>query len=80
MDSALYNIFSRLLWATAICYIIFACIHGYGGLFNSFLSLELWLPFSRLSYAIYIIQFCVMSPIYGSMKNVPYFSDTFVVS
>lgn len=80
MDLALYDVFSRLLWAVALSYIIFACVHGYGGPINWFLSLEVWQPFSRLSYAVYLLHFYVMLAVTGSMRDALYFSDMFIVS
>lgn len=80
LDEALYNMFSRLLWSLGICYIIFACIHGYGGPINWFLSLEFWLPLSRLSFAMYLVHFEIMLIINGSMREPPFFSNLFVVS
>lgn len=79
IDEALYYTLHRLLWAIALCYIIFACIHGYGGPVNWFLSLKLWQPIVRLNYAIYLVQFGIMTIFNGSMRHVPYFLDLFVV-
>lgn len=80
MDDALYNVFSRLLWAIALSYIIFACVHGYGGPGNWFLSLKIWQPIARLSYSMYLVQYGIMTIFNGSMRDAPFFSDNFVVS
>lgn len=80
LDEALYNVFSRLLWAIAICYIIFACVHGFGGPVNWFLSLKLWQPISRLGYAVYLVHYVIMIIYNGSMRDAPFFSDSIVVS
>lgn len=54
LEEASYYTFTRLGWSLAICWVIFACMQGYGGLANSFLSSPLWQPLSRLSYSVYI--------------------------
>lgn len=56
----LYDGLSRVAWSFALCYIIFACVNGYGGPFNWFLSHPLWQPLSKLSYSIYLLHFPVI--------------------
>lgn len=80
VHQALYNIFSRLLWALAIAYVVFACIHGYGGPVNRFLSLPFWQPLSRLSYAMYLVSVPLMVVSTGSMKHASFFSGLSLVS
>lgn len=80
MDDALYNVFSRLIWAIGLSYIIFACVHGYGGPGNWFLSLKIWQPIARLSYSMYLVQYVVLIIYNGSMRDAPFFSDALVVS
>ncbi|XP_014669388.1 PREDICTED: nose resistant to fluoxetine protein 6-like [Priapulus caudatus] len=48
--------FSNLLWAIAICWIVFAGQHGYGGVVNSFLSWKGWVLPSRLSFGAYLLH------------------------
>lgn len=54
--------------------IIHACITGHGGPVNSFLSLPMWRPLSRLTYAIYLIHMPIMMLTTGSLKRPIYFS------
>lgn len=75
LDYGLYDALSRVGWALALCYIIFACVHGYGGPINWFLSLQFWLPLSRLSYAIYLIHFPIILMNVLTMKQAPYFNE-----
>ncbi|XP_046631179.1 nose resistant to fluoxetine protein 6-like isoform X4 [Daphnia pulicaria] len=51
-----YGVLHHSAWAITIGWIIFACTHGYGGIINRFLSWKLFLPFSRMSYAVYLIH------------------------
>lgn len=53
---AIYQGFHRQLWALANAWIIYACIKGYGGALNWFLSFPIWQPLAKLTYCIYIIH------------------------
>lgn len=72
---ALYDGTSRVLWATSIGWIIFACVHGYSGPINSFLSLRHWQPISRLSYCIFVLHEIVLRIQSGAMKSSTYFNE-----
>ncbi|CAH2076899.1 unnamed protein product, partial [Iphiclides podalirius] len=91
-DTAL-NTLMRPSWAIAIGWIVLACVHGYGGPINWFLSLPMWQLPSRISYGMYLFHYPIMlvvsgtalSPQYFSVANViyqflSYFSLTFIVS
>lgn len=80
LEFGLYEALSRVAWSIALCYIIFACAHGYGGPVNWFLSHPLWQPLSRLSYSIYLVYFPVIIATTGSMKTPPYFTELNAVS
>lgn len=76
----LYDSFSRIAWASALCYIIFACVNNYGGPVNWFLGHPLWQPISRLSYSIYLVHFSVMMFYHASLKYPSYLNGTSAVS
>lgn len=75
----LSNGLSRTVWAIAVCYIIFACTHNYGGLVNAFLSHPLWQPFSRISYSTYLLHYPVMIARMSNLTPSSYFSELTVV-
>lgn len=79
IDHALYDSLSRVAWALALSYIIFACVHGYGGPVNWFLSLSFWQPLSRLSYAIYMLHFHVIFIVMASAKSPFVISEFYAV-
>ncbi|XP_037919271.1 nose resistant to fluoxetine protein 6-like isoform X1 [Hermetia illucens] len=54
--NALYGSLAKFAWGLAIVWIVFACVQGYGGLVNEFLSYPLWQLLGRLTYAIYLIH------------------------
>ncbi|KAI8426832.1 hypothetical protein MSG28_014514 [Choristoneura fumiferana] len=71
------NSFRRSCWSLALCWMIFACVHGYGGPVNWFLSLRVWKFLARISYAIYLFHSLVqlttasaaVAPVYFSVKT-----------
>ncbi|XP_033734173.1 nose resistant to fluoxetine protein 6-like [Pecten maximus] len=72
--NALYNAVHRSVWGMCVCWVIFACVTGNGGLVNDFLSWKLFVPLGRLSYCIYLTHILVLQyylqslrqPIYGT--------------
>ena len=75
LEYGLYDPFSRIAWSIAVCYIIFACTHNSGGLINDFLSLRMWQPLSRLSYAIYLVHGPIITLTLYSIKIPQNFSE-----
>ncbi|XP_055308663.1 nose resistant to fluoxetine protein 6-like, partial [Sitodiplosis mosellana] len=47
---------ARAWWSLSVCYIIFSCVTGQGGVINWFLSHPRWQPISRLSFNIFLIH------------------------
>ncbi|XP_022241368.1 uncharacterized protein LOC106459217 [Limulus polyphemus] len=52
----LYAVSYSTLWAIAIAWLIVACLYGYGGMINTFLSSSYFIKLDRLSYAVYLIH------------------------
>ncbi|XP_038214627.1 O-acyltransferase like protein-like [Zerene cesonia] len=88
-----YNSFGRPIWSLALSWVIFACIHGYGGPVNWLLSHQMWKLPSRISYAMYLFHYSFMfiaagmqlSPIYFTPAQslfdfIGHFTLAFVVS
>ncbi|XP_069123535.1 nose resistant to fluoxetine protein 6-like [Argopecten irradians] len=59
--NALYNAVHRSVWGMCVCWVIFACVTGNGGIINDFLSWKLFVPLGRLSYCIYLTHLLVIS-------------------
>ncbi|XP_050074483.1 nose resistant to fluoxetine protein 6-like [Anopheles maculipalpis] len=72
---AIYESLSRVGWATAIGWIVFACVNGYGGAINDFLGATFWQPLGRLSYTIYLLHFPIQMMMAGSARVPYYFTD-----
>ncbi|GLV35558.1 uncharacterized protein CBL_01292 [Carabus blaptoides fortunei] len=64
--SSLYIGFSRAIWSTGLCWIIFACVHGYGGFVNKFLSMRAFIVLGRLTYTMYLTHIAILFVILGS--------------
>lgn len=69
----------RIVWSLALCYVIFACINGYGGVINSFLSLPQWQPLSRLSFVTFLIHQTVLIGIDANTQSGEYYSGFVLV-
>ncbi|XP_026315253.1 nose resistant to fluoxetine protein 6-like [Hyposmocoma kahamanoa] len=69
------NAYMRAMWACALGWLIFACVQGYGGPINWFLSLQMWKLPARLSYAMYLVHFPIMMVVNGSWLKTHYFSN-----
>ncbi|KMZ05335.1 uncharacterized protein Dsimw501_GD18372 [Drosophila simulans] len=54
LEVSSYYTLTRVGWPLAVGWVVFACMQGYGGMANTFLSSPLWQPISKLSYSIYI--------------------------
>ncbi|KAH8386780.1 hypothetical protein KR093_002451, partial [Drosophila rubida] len=75
LEDALYYTLTRLGWPLALCWVVFACMQGYGGMANSFLSCPLWQPLSKLSYSIYVWHILIQELNVRRIQTNTYFSD-----
>ncbi|KAH8235404.1 hypothetical protein KR038_007025, partial [Drosophila bunnanda] len=75
LEGALYYTLTRIGWPLALCWVVFACVQGYGGLANSFLSSPLWQPLSRLSYSAYVWHIFIQEVNHRRVRSNTYFSD-----
>nr|XP_049696334.1 O-acyltransferase like protein-like [Helicoverpa armigera] len=68
------NSFMRSGYACAISWLVIACVHGYAGPINWFLSLDVWRLPARLSYGMYLFHYLLQFPLNGTMLAPSYFS------
>ncbi|CAH2076903.1 unnamed protein product, partial [Iphiclides podalirius] len=73
VDTAL-NILMRPAWAAAVGWMVLACVHGYGGPIDWFLSLPMWRLPGRISYGMYLFHYPIMFVVNGTAVSSPYFS------
>ncbi|KAH9642833.1 hypothetical protein HF086_008464 [Spodoptera exigua] len=79
LGDSLFNSFVRPLWALFLGCMIYACVNGYGGPINWFLSLSVWKLQSRLSYGMYLFHYGLMVAVNYSAVSPMYFSVQSVV-
>lgn len=75
LGDSLYYTLTRLAWPLGLCWVVFACMHGYGGMANSFLSSPLWQPLSKLSYSVYVWHIMIQEMNVRRIQTNTYFSN-----
>lgn len=60
IHSLIYHTLNRPFWSLCICWLVWACHHGYGGIINHFLSIRLFIPISKLSFGFYMIHASIL--------------------
>ncbi|RWS31087.1 Nose resistant to fluoxetine protein 6-like protein [Leptotrombidium deliense] len=60
LSASLYAGFHRVIWASSVGWVCFACLTGNGGPINKFLSWKMFVPLSRMSLSIYLMHFLVI--------------------
>ncbi|EEC00714.1 hypothetical protein IscW_ISCW001445 [Ixodes scapularis] len=58
--TSVYAATHRLAWALALAWVIFVCSTGQAAWVNRLLSLDVFVPLSRLTYSSYLVQLLVM--------------------
>ncbi|EEB12969.1 conserved hypothetical protein [Pediculus humanus corporis] len=56
LEGSLYLAFHRVGWALGLSWIVIACVSGYGGPINHFLSLEIFQPLAKLAYCNFLLH------------------------
>jgi len=79
-EEAFYWTFGRVAWPLALCWIVFACVNGYGGPINGFLSCPLWQPLAKLSFCMYIWHSFMECVNAGGLRTDTYFSNYSLVN
>ncbi|XP_051859907.1 nose resistant to fluoxetine protein 6-like [Drosophila albomicans] len=74
-EQSAYYTLSRIAWPLGLSWVVFACMKGYGGLANSFLSSPLWQPLSKLSYTAYIFHIFIQQMNGRRLRTNTFFSD-----
>nr|XP_039271216.1 nose resistant to fluoxetine protein 6-like [Styela clava] len=66
--ASFYNAVFRPIWAFGLSWLTIACVSGYGGPINSFLSWKFFIPLSRLTFCAYLIHPIVITYMYASRE------------
>lgn len=78
-ESSTYAGLYRSAWTLSVAWIAFACITGYGGPVDAFLSWKVFVPLSRLTYCTYLCQYVVLLINVGSSRVPAYLSGYTVI-
>ena len=70
----IYGTFHRLAWAIAVGWVIFACVSGYGGPVDRFLSWKAFIPLGRITYCVYLIHFSLLTMYIGRLRAPLYYT------
>ncbi|XP_014224477.1 nose resistant to fluoxetine protein 6-like [Trichogramma pretiosum] len=68
-EASFYAGLHRHVFTGAVAWIIFACINGYAGPVNTFLSWRVWVPLSKLTYSAYLTHYIVLLYNIGSART-----------
>ncbi|KAG0411705.1 hypothetical protein HPB47_011154, partial [Ixodes persulcatus] len=80
LETLLYSSLHRSAWALGLAWLVYASDSNRGGLLNRTLSWRVWVPLSRLTYAVYLIHpivlffqfWTIRERIYGSHLTMVY--------
>lgn len=78
LEGTFYAGLSRFTWAVAVSWVMFACIKGYGGIVNKFLSWSAFMPLGRLCFCVYLTSFHLQG-IFHARLTVPLKFDTYTI-
>ncbi|XP_014602889.1 PREDICTED: LOW QUALITY PROTEIN: nose resistant to fluoxetine protein 6-like [Polistes canadensis] len=56
LAATFYAALGRTIWAIGIAWLVIACSTNNGGILNRILSFKVWIPLSRLTYTVYLIN------------------------
>ena len=74
-ENVVYITFSRFAWGIGLALLVFACHNGYGGLINTFLSMKIWTPLSRMTFNAYLVHPIVLTVVYGQLQKSIHLTD-----
>ncbi|GIY49817.1 nose resistant to fluoxetine protein 6, partial [Caerostris darwini] len=69
IEACFYNSLSRTCFACGIAWVVFVCVADQGGIVNSILSWEVWIPLSRLTYCAYLVHPMVLQYAFLSIRK-----------
>lgn len=79
LGSAIFISTHRSVWVLSLAWLIWACIHGYGGPINTLLSSHVFSIFGKLTYSAYLIHMQFQFFDNGANKMPNYFSNLSLV-
>jgi peptidoglycan/LPS O-acetylase OafA/YrhL len=74
-ENVIYITFSRCAWSVGLALLVFACHNGYGGVINTFLSISIWTPLSRMTFNAYLVHPLILTIIFGQLEKPVHYTD-----
>lgn len=74
-ENVIYITLSRFSWGVGLALVVFACHNGYGGLINTFLSMKIWTPLSRMTLNAYLFHPVLIFVVYGQLQTTVHLTD-----
>ena len=74
-ENVLYATVNYFLWGMVLATLIFVCHNGYGWIINSFLSMKMWIPLSRMTFNAYLVHPVVLTVIFGQLQKSIHYTD-----
>ena len=74
-ENVLYISLSHFVWGVGMALVVFCCHNGYGWFINSFLSMKMWTPLSRMTFNAYLLHPVVVSILYRQFQKTFHYTD-----
>ena len=68
-EACVYEMLTRLAWSVALGWVTVACVKGWGGLINTFLSWGVFQTVAKISYMTYLLHLSVMSVLWSNSRT-----------
>ncbi|KAL3861391.1 hypothetical protein ACJMK2_007426, partial [Sinanodonta woodiana] len=79
LQNAVYQAVGRPAWSLCVAWVVYACDSGFGGFVNSILSWHGFIPLSRLTFMVYLLNPIIMVQRVYTMEILTYLGDTDMV-
>ncbi|XP_018574626.1 nose resistant to fluoxetine protein 6-like, partial [Anoplophora glabripennis] len=70
MEAALYAALSPVFWGIGVSWVIYSINRGFGSWFGPLLKWKYFVPFTKIAYAVYLVQFPVFFYNVGKTRHV----------
>ncbi|XP_065331425.1 nose resistant to fluoxetine protein 6-like [Cloeon dipterum] len=76
LEAAFFSSLHKPAWALSLCWIIWACVNGYGGFIDKILSWKYFIPLSKLTFCGYLMHASAIT-LHSNLRRTPYFISHF---
>ncbi|XP_046544572.1 nose resistant to fluoxetine protein 6-like [Haliotis rubra] len=73
-----HEVLYRPAWALCVSWVILVCGSGCGGIVNSILSWEAWIPLGRLTYGAYLLHVMVLTTRHANRRTAYYYNAEYL--